>query len=194
VPILLRFAHEMNDPYRYPWGPQNNAPEEFIAAWRHVRERFDAAGADNVLWVWSPHVAYAGFEAFYPGDDAVDWVATGALNYGTVAPWSRWWTFAEIFGDRYPALAAFGKPIMLAEFGSLAVGGDRAEWYRQALADLPTLYPAVRSILFFHVAQDATVTYQTLDWSFVDDPDVVLAVRRALATWPAVPATPAGED
>ncbi|HET9866447.1 MAG TPA: hypothetical protein VFQ06_04075, partial [Nitrospira sp.] len=22
-PIFLRFAHEMNDPYRYPWGPQN---------------------------------------------------------------------------------------------------------------------------------------------------------------------------
>ena len=29
-PIFLRFAHEMNDPYRYPWGPQNgNRPEDF---------------------------------------------------------------------------------------------------------------------------------------------------------------------
>ncbi|HEX2121674.1 MAG TPA: hypothetical protein VHL59_08535, partial [Thermoanaerobaculia bacterium] len=22
-PLFIRFAHEMNDPYRYPWGPQN---------------------------------------------------------------------------------------------------------------------------------------------------------------------------
>ena len=57
-PFFLRFAHEMNDPYRYPWGPQNNTKEEFIAAWRHVVERFREAGALNVIWVWSPHIAY----------------------------------------------------------------------------------------------------------------------------------------
>ena len=44
-PILVRFAHEMNDPYRYPWGPQNNQPQDFIAAWRHVVDRSRAAGA-----------------------------------------------------------------------------------------------------------------------------------------------------
>ncbi|HEY5492313.1 MAG TPA: hypothetical protein VIK25_14070 [Gemmatimonadaceae bacterium] len=40
-PFFVRLAHEMNDPYRYPWGPQNNTKEEFIAAWRHIVERFD---------------------------------------------------------------------------------------------------------------------------------------------------------
>ncbi len=124
--ILLRFAHEMNDPYRYPWGPQNNSAGDFVAAWRHVHERFRAAGASNVLFIWSPHVAYAGYEtSFYPGNDYVDWVATGTLNYGTVAQWSKWWSFDDILGQRYPRLAAFKKPIMLAEFASLAVGGDR---------------------------------------------------------------------
>src|SRR5262249_21486968 len=57
-PVFVRFAHEMNDPYRYPWGPQNNSKEDHIAAWRHVRARFDQAGASNVIWIWSPHVAY----------------------------------------------------------------------------------------------------------------------------------------
>jgi hypothetical protein len=56
-PFFLRFAHEMNDPYRYPWGPQNNTKEEYIAAWRHVVQRFRDAGAHNVVWVWSPHIA-----------------------------------------------------------------------------------------------------------------------------------------
>jgi beta-mannanase len=180
---MLRFAHEMNDPYRYPWGPQNNDPHEFIAAWRHVVERFRAAGATNVLWVWSPHIAYEGFWQFYPGDDVVDWIATGALNYGNVAYWSKWWSFGEIFEKRYDELATIGKPIMIAELGTLAIGGDAATWYRDALTDLPTRLPAVRAVLFFHVKGDATVTYQSLDWTFADDTVRLAAVREALDGW-----------
>ncbi len=181
-PLLVRFAHEMNDPYRYPWGPQNNEPQDFIAAWRRVVDRFRAAGATNVLWVWSPHVAYAGYEVYWPGDDYVDWVATGALNYGTVAYWSQWWSFQEIFGQHYDFLEGFGKPIMVAEFGSLTVGGDRAAWYGEALGDFRDRYPAVHALLFFHVEGDATVTRQALDWSFLDEPAVVDAVRETLAS------------
>src|SRR5207237_3447208 len=133
-PLFLRFAHEMNDPYRYPWGPQNNTKEEHIAAWRHVRERFERAGARNVIWTWSPHVAYPYWDTYYPGSQYVDWVATGALNYGSVGQqWSQWWTFHEIFGSKYRRLASFGKPIMVAEFGSLAVGGGRWGWYGEVV-------------------------------------------------------------
>ena len=179
-PLLVRFAHEMNDPYRYPWGPQNNSAGDFVAAWRRVHTRFRAAGADNVLWIWSPHVAYEGYEAFFPGAEYVDWVSTGALNYGTVAHWSKWWSFADIFGQRYARLAGFGKPIMVAEFATLAVGGDRAAWYRDALRSLKTRYPAVRALLFFEVAHDQTVTYQVLDWSIARDTAVLDVVRREL--------------
>lgn len=183
-PVLVRFGHEMNDPYRYPWGPQNNTKEEYIFAWRHVVERFRSAGANNVLWVWSPHVAYEYWDLYYPGNDYVDWVATGVLNFGPIAQWSRWWSVAEIFGTKYDRLASFGKPVMIAEFGSLAVGGDRAEWYRQALDSLPQRYPAVRAVLFFQVRGDQTVTYQKVDWSFMDDSAVVASVRSSLGWAP----------
>jgi hypothetical protein len=177
-PLMIRFGHEMNDPYRYPWGPQNNTKEEYIAAWRHVVERFRAAGATNVLWVWSPHVAYEYWELYYPGDEYVDWAATGALNYGPIAQWSQWWSFAEIFGTKYATLSALGKPIMVAEFGSLAVGGDRAAWYREALAALPHTYPAVKALLFFEVGRDQTVTYQAIDWRIATDSAVLGAIRE----------------
>jgi hypothetical protein len=182
-PILLRLAHEFNDPYRYPWGPQNNHPNDFIFAWRRVVERFRAAGADNVVWVWSPHLAYAGYEWYWPGDEYVDWVGTGVLNYGTVAHWSQWWSFDEIFGQRYAGIAAFGKPIMIAEFGSLVVGGPRPQWFADALRALPARFPQVKAVLFFHSESDRTVTYQALDWSFTRDSASVAAVRAAITGW-----------
>ena len=184
-PFFLRFAHEMNDPYRYPWGPQHNTKEEFIAAWRHVVERFRRAGAANVIWVWSPHVAHEYWDLYYPGGDYVDWTATGVLNFGPIAYWSRWWTFEEIFGTKYPRLAAFGKPIMIAEFGSLAVGGDRLGWYRDALAALPVQYPRVKALLFFHAAGDRTVTAQNVDWSFDDQPELTKPIGDALRAFAA---------
>jgi hypothetical protein len=179
-PFFVRFAHEMNDPYRYPWGPQSNTKQEYILAWRHVVERFRAAGARNALWVWSPHVAYEYWDLYYPGDGYVDWVATGVLNFGPIAQWSRWWSVAEIFGTKYERLASFGKPVMIAEFGSLAVGGDRAAWYRDALTTLPQRYPAVKALVFFQAHDDQTVTYQKVDWSFIGDSLVSTAVRGSL--------------
>lgn len=187
-PLFLRVGHEMNDPYRYPWGPQNNTKEEFIAAWQHIVERFRRAGAHNVIWVWAPHIAYQHWELYYPGREYVDWVSTGALNFGTVAHWSQWWTFHELFGKRYEALASFAKPVMIPEFGSLAVGGDRAAWYRDALTDLPGKYPAVKALLFFNAREDQTLTYQKVDWSVAGDAALAGTIATAIRSW--APATP----
>lgn len=171
-PVYIRFAHEMNDPYRYPWGPQNNSKEEYISAWRHVVDRFRAAGANNVIWVWSPHVAYEYWDLYYPGAQYTDWIGTGALNYGPIAYWSKWWGFDEIFGQKYPRMAEFGKPIMIAEFGSLAVGGNRAEWYGSAFDEVANQEPAVKAILFFNKRDDQTVTSQRIDWTIAGDSTV----------------------
>lgn len=182
LPFFLRWGHEMNDPYRYPWGQQNNAPEDYIAAWQHVVSRFKAAGAANAVWIWSPHPAYS-YKEFYPGHQFVDWIGLTALNYGTVATWSQWWSFSDIIGKAYTDLAFYNKPLMLTEFGSLEVGGDRAEWYRQALSSLPTGFPKVRAVVFFHARNDLTVTYKSLDWSFEEDPKILRAVKTGVASW-----------
>lgn len=181
-PLLVRLGHEMNDPYRYPWGPQNNAPQDFIAAWQHVVGRFRQQGATNVLWVWSPHPAYP-FADYYPGDAFVDWVGVGTLNYGTVAAWSQWWSFTDIFGKHYPQLATYKKPIMLTELGSLQVGGSRSEWFAEALANLPTKYPLVKSVVFYHNSSDNTTTMKVLDWTFKDDKEATKSIAQAMKTW-----------
>ena len=184
-PVMLRFGHEMNDPYRYPWGPQNNAPEDFVQAWKYVVDFFREKGADQVIWVWSPHSAYGSFETYYPGDEYVDWVGVGTLNYGTVANWSQWYSFHKIFGNHYDQLTTFNKPIMATEFGSLAVGGNRTIWYQSALCDLPEHYPQLKSVLFFHFNKDNTITYKTLDWSFVRDSAITRTIQRCVKDWQA---------
>ena len=182
-PFLLRFAHEMNDPYRYPWGPPNNGPEDLIAAWRHVNNRFKINGADNAIWVWSPHPAYETYPQFYPGKEYVDWIGVTALNYGSIASWSRWWSFDDIFRKFYDSVSLYERPMMLTEFSSLAVGGDRAAWFKNALDSMPLKYPAVKSIVFFHVTNDNTTSYKSLDWSFENDKVAAEAVKSAIQNW-----------
>ena len=182
TPIMLRLGHEMNDGYRYPWGPQNNDTTEFIAAWQHVHKVFRAQGADNVLWIWGPHPAYP-FAGFYPGDAYVEYVGVGSLNYGPIAAWSKWWSFSEIFGNHYKALAVYNKPIIITEFGSLAVGGNRADWYKQALESIPVKYPLVKGLIFFHFSKDNTTTQQVLNWTIKNDRKVTQAIRGAMSTW-----------
>ena len=181
-PIFLRFAHEMNDPYRYPWGPQNgNRPEDFIGAWRHVHEVFEKMGATNVLWVWSPHISMPWFEYYYPGEGYVDWVGLGILNYGNVASWSRWWTFHQILEKSYATLLKFGKPMMVCELGTLKEGGEMLEWYRQAFYHLEHTYGGIKSLVFFNHPQDLTMSTRPLNWSVAQDKRATDFVAREMA-------------
>ena len=182
-PIYLRWGHEMNDPNRYPWGPQNNDPEEYIAAFRHVRDVFESVGAQNVIWIWSPHLTYGRFKEYYPGADYVDMVATGALNYGTSARWSDWWTFEQIFGNYYKTLESFYKPIMIAELGSLKPGGDRAKWFGDMFYRFQYKYPYVNAIIFFHYSSDGSTTYTNVDWYIKDDKEVTDEIKSQLKNW-----------
>lgn len=181
-PIFLRFAHEMNDPYRYPWGPQNgNRPDDFIAAWKHVHLIFQKMNATNVLWVWSPHISMPWFEYYYPGDEWVDWVGIGILNYGTVAPWSRWWTFHQVLEKAYPALEKIGKPVMITEFGTLTAGGDARQWYVGAFHDMQDKYQGVRAVVFFNQTHDVTLSTEPLNWSPLQNVGATLIVRDQLS-------------
>ncbi len=183
-PFFLRFGHEMNDPYRYPWGPQNNKPEDFVDAWKHVYHVFDSLDVHNVIWIWAPHPAYGYFDAFYPGDEYVDYVGIGVLNFGTAATWSKWWTFDELFGNNYKQFSAYGKPLMITEFGSLVVGGDRGKWFADALRDIPQKYPQLKSILFFHYPQDKTITSKVVSWYFIEDNHTLDSIKTQISKWP----------
>lgn len=158
-PVFLRFAHEPDNPL-YPWsGSGGNTPEEYVQAWRYVVDFFEKEDVENVVWVWNPWEDVS-MQAYYPGGEYVDWIGITGLNYGLAARDHLWHSFATLY-EPYRYQIAFSedvslmeKPIMIAEFGTTAYGGNQVAWINEALYDIKNRYPEIHSLVFFYSDQD----------------------------------------
>lgn len=139
VPVMLRYAHEMNGSW-YAWGQQ---PEAYVESFRQVAEAVRATPATDMLW--APNYAggypfqggaYAAepgtsefelldtngdsqlsetddpYAPYYPGDDVVDWVGMTIYHWGNQYPWG---------GNELPEPGKFAEQITGNYNG---VGGD----------------------------------------------------------------------
>jgi mannan endo-1,4-beta-mannosidase len=162
-PVYLRFAHEMNGDW-YPWAGTRIGAETYKAMYRHVKDTFDAAGADNVIWVFSvnredvPPTKDNRFMLYYPGDKYVDYIGIDGYNWGNTRSWSRWMTFSELFRKSYEEATGTGIPVIISEFSSAKSGGDKAVWIKDAMADIKN-WKDIRAFVLFNVNKEA-------DWSF----------------------------
>jgi hypothetical protein len=117
VPVLLRFAHEMNGSW-YAWGQQ---PERYIEVFRKVAAAVHEK-APGTGMMWAPNYGggypftggqfaarpgtedYASLDTdgdgaltmaddtyapYFPGDDAVDWVGISLYHWGNQRPWGN---------------------------------------------------------------------------------------------------------
>lgn len=146
-PVFLRIGYEFDG----PWNCYNQ--DFYKAAYRYVKERIDALDASNVATVWQaatypddgdPAYDYqvsggpdapdvdaairAHYEAWYPGDDFVDWVGISFFSGANYLDyqWScvdetKPWTVPDTSPRRLQdALADFGrdheKPVLVAEW------------------------------------------------------------------------------
>ena len=167
-PVLLRFAHEMHDHGWYPWavGRNGNTAADALAAWRHVRAIFRAAGADNVQWVWNPNTLgdapaarhEAVYRSLYPGDAEVDWVGLDVFNTGPALDWGApyWRSFRDALSAPYEALARVSRhPLLLPEVGCTETGGSKATWIAEALSpDTAERFPRVRALVWFDTPKE----------------------------------------
>lgn len=160
--VYLRFAHEMNGD-RYPWSAAKIGPEKYKAAYRHVKDIFDAAGAANVKWVfsvnWEDVPAANHYSLSYPGDRYVDYMGIDGYNWGTSRSGSRWMSFAEIFKNRYDEITRENaKPVIISEFGTSGSGGDKKLWIEEAMASIKSM-KRVMAFVIFNVDKET-------DWRF----------------------------
>jgi hypothetical protein len=152
-PIVLRLAAEMNGNW-YSWSERTNGNEagEFVEMWKHVHDRFTAAKADNVVWLWSVNRSNnlnTDIADYWPGAGYTDWV--GISGYwrgynGAAEP-----TFDAIFGQTMSELRAItNKPILLAEIGAgTTVDTDRVSWLNTVFAGLDA-NPDVIGFVYFN--------------------------------------------
>jgi hypothetical protein len=157
LPVFMDFTHEPEEQTAL------GGPQEFAAAYRHVVQRFRAAGATNVSWVWTT-MGYSGYYSLYggglyPGDDVVDWIAWDPYNW-YVCHNSEWKSFATKVSGFYSWLQANGhadKPFMLAEYGSAEHQSDpfaKGQWFRDALASLKAgAFPNLKALVYFDSAK-----------------------------------------
>ena len=160
--VYLRLAHEMNGDW-YPWGQRS--PERFIQMWRRVHALFDdlGLGPAHVQWMWCvTNVDHGPFdaEAYYPGDDWVDWVAIDGYNWGVTSASTQWLPPQGVLGPMLTRVRALtSRPVALAEIGTTrhtASGDDvqaKNEWIRQYFSWLTSAN--VQLVCWFNLDRDA---------------------------------------
>ncbi|MER7751210.1 glycosyl hydrolase [Kitasatospora sp. NPDC097643] len=170
-PIAISIAHEMNGDW-YPWGRQASNAADFVAAWRHVHDIFDKAGATNVIWVWSPNITDPApntrLAPYYPGDTYVDWAGmTGYFTrYGPK-------TFDTLYGPTMAEIRAFTKkPFFISETAS--------EQGKRQLADIDQLFSGLEAhddvigFIWFNIVKRA-------DWRIEAVPETLAAFKHRVA-------------
>ena len=155
-PMMLRWGPEMQGNW-VPWGANvnGNSAADYIAAYRHVHDRFALVNVPNVQWVFGadgdPNGGFPPLGNFYPGDAYADWLGTDIYNVGTTQQYGTWQPMSARLRLSYNRLTALNatKPVILAEFGSVEQGGDKAAWVQQAANDFPRTFPRVKAVVWF---------------------------------------------
>ncbi|HLZ38348.1 MAG TPA: hypothetical protein VKP64_11490 [Mycobacteriales bacterium] len=155
APVFLAFHHEPD------FATGFGTPAEYVAAWRHYVGVFRAEGVGNVAWTWTMAPSSfgsapvgAGADAYYPGDDVVDWLALDAYNWYGCAPSkpTSWRPLGQVVGPFRTWSLPHGKPLMLAEWGSSEDPADpqrKANWLREAMTTLAG-WPEFKAVSYFH--------------------------------------------
>ncbi len=154
--VFLRFAGEMNG----GWTRWGRSPVAYRRAFRLVHAVV-ARQAANVALVWAPNaVPASGVDAYYPGDDAVDWVGLSLYLvrfYDDNLKRPAWRDAPEGFIDPFYARYAARKPLCLVECGitrrSRVEGADADPFASARIADLfdalRVRYPRLKMACWF---------------------------------------------
>jgi hypothetical protein len=168
LPIAISFGHEMNGDW-YAWGRTKATPADYVAAWRHIHDIFQDAGATNVIWVWTPNVINpmpnVDLKQYYPGDAYVDWA--GMIGYYTLTGAD---TFEGLYGPTMREIRTFTKkPIFIAE--TAAQEGQRRRADVNDLFDGVASHDDVIGFIWFNIPKRA-------DWRIEISPLALAEYRR----------------
>jgi endoglucanase len=104
----------------------------------------------------------------------ISYVAIDGYNWSTTQKWgSEWESFEEIFAEsiKKALSVSWHKPLMIGEFASTDVGGNKAEWIRDAMKAIKGL--PVESFVWFDIKKEQ-------DWRIDSDPSCAQEFSNAV--------------
>lgn len=134
---------------------------EYVAAYRHIVDRFRAKGVTNILWSWTmsgwtasdPSKAW-NLQQLWPGSNYVNMIMWDPYNHST----SSWRSFSQIVAPFYNAIRgglldpvdanAKKLPLGLGEYGCIA-DPRRPDWFKAIPGQIKS-FPALVSIGYFN--------------------------------------------
>ena len=113
-----------------------------MAAWRHIWQVFQNAGATNVAFVWS--IGASGRDQdlinYYPGSAYVDWIAADGYDRPNNPV-----SFTARFQPWYNEFSGFGLPLMVGESGAVGALRENGSTRRPPSSRIPRLPDLARS-------------------------------------------------
>ncbi len=185
-PVLFRPNNEMNGDWcGYNGMYTHKDTAVYRTFWRWLHDRFDQAGAENVIWVWNPNwgdfpsAQWNSYLNYFPGEAYVDVIGLTGYNTGTYYPDETWRSFDEIY---LPMLWEYNRhfsdfPYMITEFGSSATGGDKGAWIASAL-EMVEKMNIKAAVWWNHVDYDKSRGAISRGYKFDNDRDMLSVFRR----------------
>ena len=120
-------------------------PQLFIAAWQHMHNVIDSAGANKTIWVWN-HWNAATAESYFPGSRYVDWLGVKTLDFSRETNGTDKQGFYLSYHP-YHRLSLFqaGLPVMITEAGTLAA--NKALWWKVAADNIDTAFKEIKAVV-----------------------------------------------
>lgn len=168
--VVFSFAHEMNGHW-YPWGYKHTPPSVYVAAWRHMHDVFQRAGATRVIWCWNPNGIILSKTAeapsprpWWPGSAYVNWVGIDAyFNRSTE-------TFGTAIQPSISLIRTFtSEPVLIAET-AVAPGAQQTKQINSLFKGVQSSHDVVGFVWFDHNRRKR--------WHIEGRPAAVAAFRR----------------
>ncbi len=186
-PVLFRLCNEMNGDWcSYSAYHTSRDTEIYKEFYQYVYGIFRNAGADNVIWVWNPNEkSFPDFKwnneaLYYPGDEYVDVVGLTGYNTGTYHKGESWRSFREIYDPLYEKMTRLSdKPLMITEFSSSSVGGNKEEWVKDMFLCLGQ-YPRIRVAVWWDGCDWDSAGNVTRPYFIDESPELTQVFRTCL--------------
>ncbi|MEG1822580.1 MAG: glycosyl hydrolase [Clostridiales bacterium] len=191
-PVLFRLGNEMNGDWCSYSGYQCGKDSEiFKDFYRYVADIFRDEDVDNAIWIWNPNgESKPDFDwnhslMYYPGSEYVDIVGLTAYNTGTYYEniGETWQSFGELYKPLYKNYAKwFSEPLMITEFSSASMGGDKNKWIQDMFAEIPN-YPKIKMAVWWDGCDRDTNGTVARSYVMDESPEIMQSFKQGFSDY-----------